>query len=101
MHGAHLIITEGFKNVHISYVEIFNAGQPRLSRHPVNYHNAGYVGEIGRYEDPSSIESLSIYDSFRTEFKKRIPFRNAFYKNSFYSFLINSNLLNPWDTQIS
>ena len=40
MHGAHLINTEGFKNVHVSHIEIFNAGQPRLARYPMHWHHA-------------------------------------------------------------
>ena len=65
MHGAHMIATRGFKNYHVSHIEVFNAGQPRLARYPIHWHHAGYVGEIGGYSDPSSAESCSIHDSFR------------------------------------
>ena len=64
MHGAHMITTAGFTNYHVSHVEIFNAGQPRLARYPVHWHHAGYVGEKGGYDDPSYVESVSIHDSF-------------------------------------
>lgn len=60
MHGAHMIATHGFKNFHMSHVEIFNAGQPRLARYPIHWHHAGYVGEKGGYDDPSSADSLRI-----------------------------------------
>jgi len=53
MHGAHMITTFGFKNMHLSHIEIFNAGQPRLARYPVHWHHAGYVGATGGYADPS------------------------------------------------
>ena len=43
---------------------MFNAGQPRLARYPVHWHHAGYVGAKGGYRDPSSVESVSIHDSF-------------------------------------
>lgn len=65
MHGAHMIATNLFKNFHMSHVEIFNAGQPRLARYPVHWHHAGYVGEKGGYSDPSSVDSL------RRRFEKR------------------------------
>ena len=64
MHGAHMIFTAGFDNVHLSHIEIFNAGQPRLARYPVHWHHSGHVGASGNYDDPSSVESLSIHDSF-------------------------------------
>ena len=64
MHGAHMIFTRGFSNVHISHMEIFNAGQPRLARYPVHWHHAYYVGEKGKYDDPSSATHLSIHDAF-------------------------------------
>ena len=60
-----MVFKEGFKNAHISHMEIFNAGQPRLARYPVHWHHAKYVGEAGGYEDPSSAVGLSIHDSFR------------------------------------
>ena len=63
-HGAHMIFTKGFKNVHVSHLEVFNAGQPRLARYPVHWHQSGYVGAIGGYSDPSSAESLSIHHCF-------------------------------------
>ena len=65
MHGAHMITTSGFDNYHVSHVELFNVGQPRLARYPIHWHHAGYVGALGGYADPSSVESLSIHDSFR------------------------------------
>lgn len=65
LHGAHMVFTKEFKNAHISHMEIFNAGQPRLARYPVHWHHAEYVGEAGKYEDPSSAVGLSIHDSFR------------------------------------
>ena len=58
MHGAHMIATNEFKNFHMSHVEIFNAGQPRLARYPIHWHHAGYVGAKGGYSDPSSVDSL-------------------------------------------
>ena len=64
MHGAHMIFTSGFDNVHLSHIEIFNAGQPRLARYPVHWHHSGHVGASGGYQDPSSVEALSIHDSF-------------------------------------
>ena len=64
MHGAHMIFTEGFDNVHVSHLEVFNAGQPRLARYPVHWHHASYVGMKGGYDDPSSAVSVSIHDSF-------------------------------------
>ena len=64
MHGAHMITTAGFTNYHVSHIELFNVGQPRLARYPIHWHHAGYVGEKGNYNDPSSAESLSIHDSF-------------------------------------
>ena len=57
-HGAHMIFTNGFTNVHLSHIELFNVGQPRLARYPVHWHHAGYVGAKGGYSDPSSAESL-------------------------------------------
>ena len=54
----------GFKNFHMSHVEVFNAGQPRLARYPIHWHHADYVGEKGGYQDPSFVDSLSIHDSF-------------------------------------
>ena len=63
-HGAHSIVTSGFKNVHLSHIEIFNAGQPRVGRYPFHWHHAGYAGTRGGYDDPSSIDSLSIHDAF-------------------------------------
>ena len=53
MHGAHMITTAGFTNYHVSHIEIFNAGQPRLARYPIHWHHAGYVGTKGNYDDPS------------------------------------------------
>ena len=41
MHGAHMIFTAGFDNVHLSHIELFNAGQPRLARYPVHWHHSG------------------------------------------------------------
>ena len=64
MHGAHMMFTRGFRNVHVSHMEIFNAGQPRLARYPVHWHHAHYVGEKGKYDDPSSATHLSIHDAF-------------------------------------
>ena len=89
LHGAHMIATKGnvkkvivffpifwwisyqrfltssgFKNFHMSHVEVFNAGQPRLARYPIHWHHADYVGEKGGYQDPSFVDSLSIHDSF-------------------------------------
>ena len=58
-HGAHSIVTKGFKNFHLSHIEIFNAGQPHVGRYPVHWHFADYVGTLGGYEDPSFIDSLS------------------------------------------
>ena len=70
MHGAHMIATHGFKNFHMSHVEIFNAGQPRLARYPIHWHHAGYVGEKGGYDDPSSADSLRIgYLMISTKFE--------------------------------
>ena len=69
LHGAHMVFTKEFKNAHISHMEIFNAGQPRLARYPVHWHHAQYVGEAGKYEDPSSAVGVSIHDSFRCVFK--------------------------------
>ena len=61
-----MVFTKNFKNAHISHMEIFNAGQPRLARYPVHWHHSEYVGQAGdRYEDPSSAIGLSIHDSFR------------------------------------
>ena len=37
---------------------------PRLARYPVHWHHAGYVGVKGGYQDPSSVQSLSIHRSF-------------------------------------
>jgi hypothetical protein len=54
MHGAHIMITNGFDSVHISHIELFNAGQARLARYPMHWHFSGYVGkEGGNEEDPS------------------------------------------------
>jgi hypothetical protein len=64
LHGAHSMITENFNNFHMTHIEIFNAGQPRVGRYPVHWHLADYVGERGGYEDPSYIDSLSIHDCF-------------------------------------
>ena len=64
-----MVFTKKFKNAHISHMEIFNAGQPRLARYPVHWHHAGYVGQADdQYEDPSSAIGLSIHDSFRYAF---------------------------------
>ena len=63
-HGAHIIQTQGFKNFHMSHVELFNAGQPRVGRYPIHWHHAGYVGAKGGYDDPSEIDSLSIHTAF-------------------------------------
>ena len=58
MHGAHMVFTRGFYNVHVSHVELFDVGQPRLARYPIHWHHAHYVGEKGKYDDPSSAISL-------------------------------------------
>ena len=58
MHGAHMIFTRNFYNVHLSHVELFDVGQPRLARYPIHWHHAHYVGAKGKYDDPSSVESL-------------------------------------------
>ncbi|CBY20187.1 unnamed protein product [Oikopleura dioica] len=63
-HGAHMVGTKRFANFHVSHIEIFHAGQPRLARYPMHWHHAGYVGEMGGYQDPSSAISLSIHDCF-------------------------------------
>lgn len=78
-HGAHFIATTGFANMHMSHVEIFNAGQPQVGRYPVHWHHAGkflinskvwtitllgYVGTRGGYADPSYVDSLSIHTAF-------------------------------------
>ena len=64
----------GFTNYHVSHIELFNVGQPRLARYPVHWHHAGYVGEKGQYDDPSSAESLSIHDSFSNGFATALRF---------------------------
>ena len=51
-HGAHSMVTRNFKSFHMTHIEIFNAGQPRVGRYPVHWHFAGYVGEKGGYSDP-------------------------------------------------
>ena len=33
MHGAHMVFTRGFFNVHVSHMELFDVGQPRLARY--------------------------------------------------------------------
>ena len=58
MHGAHMIFTRNFYNVHLSHIELFDVGQPRLARYPIHWHHAHYVGAKGKYDDPSSVESL-------------------------------------------
>ena len=58
MHGAHMVFTRGFFNVHVSHMELFDVGQPRLARYPIHWHHAHYVGEKGKYDDPSSAISL-------------------------------------------
>ena len=58
MHGAHMVFTRGFFNVHVSHIELFDVGQPRLARYPIHWHHAHYVGEKGKYDDPSSAISL-------------------------------------------
>ena len=50
LHGAHIVATKGFKNFHMSHVELFNVGQPRLARYPVHWHHADYVGKKGGYQ---------------------------------------------------
>ena len=67
-----MIFTKEFKNVHISHMEIFDAGQPRLARYPVHWHHAGYVGKKGEHEDPSSVIGVSIHDSYRLVFNVTI-----------------------------
>ena len=74
MHGAHMIFSAGFENVHVSGVELFNVGQPRLARYPIHWHNANEVGARGGYADPSSAEQNSIYDSFRYKIIQLKPF---------------------------
>ena len=64
LHGAHMIFTKGFENVHVSHLEVFNAGQPRLARYPVHWHQSGYVGNDGGYDDPASAISVSIHHCF-------------------------------------
>ena len=63
MHGGHVIITAGFKSVHISHVELTKMGQPQLGRYPLHWHLASDVGPDG-YEDPSSFEYNSIHNAF-------------------------------------
>ena len=53
-----MIFTRNFYNVHLSHVELFDVGQPRLARYPIHWHHAHYVGAKGKYDDPSSVESL-------------------------------------------
>ena len=59
-----MIFTRNFYNVHLSHIELFDVGQPRLARYPIHWHHAHYVGAKGKYDDPSSVESLSIHDSY-------------------------------------
>ena len=53
-----MIFTRNFYNVHLSHIELFDVGQPRLARYPIHWHHAHYVGAKGKYDDPSSVESL-------------------------------------------
>ena len=70
MHGAHMIFMKDFGNVHITHIELFHAGQPRLARYPIHWHHAQNVGTPaehlgeGGYDDPSYVDSLSIHDCF-------------------------------------
>jgi hypothetical protein len=63
-HGGHVIFTAGIRNVHITHIEITNAGQPQLARYPLHWHYCGDVGTTGGYQDPSIFDSNSIHNSF-------------------------------------
>ena len=66
MHGAHMITTSGFDNYHVSHVELFNVGQPRLARYPIHWHHAGYVGDRdAESADDDAVRDVDVESDWR------------------------------------
>eukprot|EP00058_Branchiostoma_floridae_P009863 XP_002595351.1 hypothetical protein BRAFLDRAFT_124938 [Branchiostoma floridae] len=63
-YGGHLKILQGYKNVHLSGIELTRMGQQVVGSYPVHFHMAGDVDEVGGYSRPTYVRELSIHHCF-------------------------------------